>query len=373
MLFIETTQTTPRNTPMRMVPRQLEFDNDIPHIAGNADYATEKDLLLEMDAILSQSGIEGIVITSFLEIAVFDKAARRFEADKPVVFRLTQKEKTVVQEQAVMALRIALLRKHTGLSLRRFAQVLSHSFLYQWFCQINRFATIKIPGKSTIDDYEKMISPSLSGELDRRLLQLARRPGELLDAPVDLSECFMDTTCVKANIHFPVDWVLIRDAIRTLMLAVIRIRKLGLKCRMPKTPQGFIKAINNLSIEMTHTHRVKGGQKRRKGLLREMKNLLKVVREHARRHHDLLVQKGSATLLSDGQVQQLLDQITSVIHQIPQVVKNAHERIIGGRPVANEDKIHSLYDEHVNVIVRRKAGATVEFGNTFCSPNSGRV
>lgn len=350
---------------MRIVPWQLEFNNIIPNIAGNADYAAEKDLLLAMDAMISQSGIEELVITSFLSLAVFDKAARLFAADKPVVLRLTQKEKVAVQERAMVALRVAILRKHTRLSLRQFAQFLSHSPLYQWFCQINRFATIKIPGKSTIDDYEKKISPSLSGELDRSLLQLASRPGGLLDEPVAMSDCFMDTTCIKANVHFPVDWLLIRDAIRTLMLAVIRIRKQGLKCRMPKPPKGFIKAINILSIEMTHTHRVKGGQKRRKELLREMKRLLKVVRGHAQRLHDLLAQKGSETGLSHGQLHQLLGQITPVIDQLDRVVQNAHERIIGGRPVANDDKIHSLYDEQVHVIVRRKAGGAVEFGNTL--------
>ena len=350
---------------MRTIPRQLQFGNDIPHIAGNADYAAEKELLEAMDDIISQSGIEEMAITSFLELAVFDKAARLFETDKPIVFRLTEKEKLAVQERAIMALRMAMLRKQTGCSLRRFAQLLSHSPLYQWFCQINRFATVEIPGKSTIDDYEKKISSTLSSELDRCLLQLAIQPGEILEDPIDLSECFMDTTCVQANIHFPVDWVLIRDAIRTLMLAVGRIRDLGLNCRMPQSPEDYTKEINKLSIEMTHTHRVKGGSKRRKAILREMKQLLKVVQGHAQRHYDLLMEKGSTTLLGDGQVQQLLNQISQVVDQIPQVIKNAHERIIGERPVANEDKIHSLYDEHIHVIVRRKAGSAVEFGNTL--------
>ena len=149
---------------MRTIPRQLQFGNDIPHIAGNADYAAEKELLETMDEIISQSGLEEMAITSFLEIAVFDKAARLFAADKPIVFRLTEKEKLAVQERAMVALRVAILRKQTGDSLRRFAQLLSHSPLYQWFCQINRFSTVKIPGKSTIDDYEKEIGPSLSSQ-----------------------------------------------------------------------------------------------------------------------------------------------------------------------------------------------------------------
>ena len=135
---------------MRIIPRQLQFDNDIPHIVGNADFAAEKELIITMAEIISQSGIEERVITSFLEIAVFDQAARLFEADKPMVFRLTEKEKLAVQERAMVALRVSILRKQTGGSLRRFAQLLSHSPLYQWFGQINRFDTVKIPGKSTI-------------------------------------------------------------------------------------------------------------------------------------------------------------------------------------------------------------------------------
>jgi hypothetical protein len=49
---------------------------------------------------------------------------------------------------------------------------------------------------------------------------------------------------------------------------------------------------------------------------------------------------------------------------LPRAQKQAHERIIGGRQVANADKILSLYDQDVRVIVRGKAGAEVEFGNT---------
>ena len=49
---------------------------------------------------------------------------------------------------------------------------------------------------------------------------------------------------------------------------------------------------------------------------------------------------------------------------MPRAKKQAHERIIGGRKVANEEKILSLYDPEVRVIVRGKAGAEVEFGNT---------
>lgn len=43
-------------------------------------------------------------------------------------------------------------------------------------------------------------------------------------------------------------------------------------------------------------------------------------------------------------------------------IKQAHERIIGGRLVTTEDKILSLYDKDAHVIVRGKLGGEIEFG-----------
>jgi hypothetical protein len=76
----------------------------------------------------------------------------------------------------------------------------------------------------------------------------------ILSEPLDLSTMFLDTTCVKANIHFPVDWVLLRDGVKSLMQSVELIRTRGLRSRMCE-PQVFITKINRLSMEMTHTRR----------------------------------------------------------------------------------------------------------------------
>ena len=50
-----------------------------------------------------------------------------------------------------------------------------------------------------------------------------------LEEPLDLNTMFLDTACVKANIHFPVDWVLLRDGVKSLMQSVELIRTHGLK------------------------------------------------------------------------------------------------------------------------------------------------
>ena len=153
---------------------------------------------------------------------------------------------------------------------------------------------------------------------------------------------------------FPVDWVLLRDATRTVMKAVKLIRKQGLKNRM-----------NRLSIQMTHTRRKENARREQKRILRLMKKLVGVVSGHASHYCDLLDKKWEETEWTRPQAEQVLKRLNNVLVLLPQAKKQAHERIIGERQVKNEDKIISLYETDTNVIVRGKAGAEVEFGNTL--------
>lgn len=68
---------------------------------------------------------------------------------------------------------------------------------------------------------------------------------------------------------------------------------------------------------------------------------------------------------SEAQTQVVLDRIQMIIDQLPQTIHQAHERLIGERRVVNKDKILSLYEPDVRVMVRGKADAEVEFGNGF--------
>ena len=53
----------------------------------------------------------------------------------------------------------------------------------------------------------------------------------------------------------------------------------------------------------------------------------------------------------------------NVLDQLPEAQRQAHERLIGKGPVANNEKILSLYEPDKHVLVRGKAGAACEFGN----------
>ena len=174
---------------------------------------------------------------------------------------------------------------------------------------------------------------------------------------------YFDSTCVKANIHFSIDWVLLRDAARTLMKATTLIRKHGLKHRMPQEPLAFLSEMNTLCMKMTAKSHAADGRKHRKKVLREMKTLGKRIATHAQAHCKILKSRREETDLTEPQVQLIIKRIENVLDQLPAAIKQAHERIIGGRRVVNGEKIISLYDSQINVIKRGKAGAQVGFGN----------
>jgi hypothetical protein len=78
-----------------------------------------------------------------------------------------------------------------------------------------------------------------------------------------------------------------------------------------------------------------------------MKQQVKIVRAHARRHRDLLDQNWEGTEWTRPQAEQVLGRIDRVLELLPKAQKQAHERIIGGRLVANREKILSLYEPDV--------------------------
>lgn len=66
-----------------ILPIQGTFDKAIPDNFGNAEYRTERKLLIAIDAIIGQCGLENPVIAYFLDVASVDKYISVFGTDKP--------------------------------------------------------------------------------------------------------------------------------------------------------------------------------------------------------------------------------------------------------------------------------------------------
>ncbi len=354
---------------MRMIAYQPELSPALRAVVGNVDYTEFRETLERIDRLLIESGVETEFVRSHMEAYEKDAVEHAKRLGKPPR-TISEKERGKVEEHAIKALRCNVVRELTGESARRLSVRLADSELLQWFCRIDRLDVVRVPSKSTLDRYDKLVPETVVRKLVDQLNAAAASTDADeqalfdLEKPLDLDALFLDTSCVKANIHYPVDWVLLRDVTRTLMKAVAVIRKHGVKNRM-SDPSEFIRDINRLSIEMTHTRRRPDSKKARKRVLRLMKKLLKRVDRHARKHRDLLKNERERTDLSEAEAAVIIKRIDSVREQLPKAIEQAHERIIGGRKVANADKILSLYEPDVHVLVRGKAGAEVEFGNTL--------
>jgi hypothetical protein len=340
--------------PCPIIPFPQELRPVLPTIVGNVDYLTLRQRLEQIDVLLRDSGVE----REFVQRALnqWSPAGSR----EP-----TAREQLKYQQRSRRALRCTILRTLLQEDYRGFSCQLAGHALYQRFCLIDALDQVRVPSKSELQRFTHWLPAESMRELIQGLLQGAiQEPKKLgLKEALDLEEYFLDTTCLKANIHFPTDWVLLRDGVRTLMKATLLIRRAGLRGRM-EGPEEFLRRMNRLSIEMSQQARRAGSKKGRKRVLRQMKKLVRVVRGHAQRHRDLLDQRWAETEWTRPQAEQILRRLDQVLELLPRAQKQAHERIIGGRPVANAEKILSLYDEDLRVIVRGKAGAEVEFGNT---------
>lgn len=337
-----------------IIPFQLPLRQALPTIHGNLDYRNFREQLLRFDQLLLQSGLE----SQFVEADLQQWLARQ---PRPTTQRQQKR-----QFHSRRALRCNLARLLLTVDYRGFAARLADSPVLQHFCLVGELESVTVPSKSTLQRYQQWWPEAQVRELARELIRTAAdRPEQLgLTVSLDLEQCFLDTTCLEAPIHFPVDWVLLRDATRTLMKAVELIREHGLKHRM-EPPQSFRSRMNKLCIQMTHAFQAANGQRQRKRTLRVIDRLVGVVRQHARRYRHLLDVQWEQTDWTRRQVEQVLRRMDQVLDRLPQARRQARERILAGRQVPNREKILSLYEPDVHVIVRRKAGAEVEFGNTL--------
>src|SRR5437870_2730914 len=289
----------------------------LPTIEGNVDYKRLRHQLLRIDQLLLHSGIEAqFIADSFQDW----KAGAKFKNISP-------KAQRKIQIHARRALRCNIARTLLLEDFRGFAIRLADSPLVQHFCGVAQVDRVQVPAKSTLQRYSQWCGEAAVRRLVEQLTQQAHlHPQKLrLCAPLDLEACFLDTTCVKANIHYPVDWVLLRDATRTLMKALTLIRAQGLRHRMEE-PALFLRRMNILCMQMTHTWTEADSKRQRKKVLRKMDKLVGSVARHAKRYRQILEQRWQQTEWTRGDIEYTLRRLDNVLDQLPAARQQASQR-----------------------------------------------
>jgi len=343
------------NEPFRdQVGYQTHLCPDLPVVVQNADYERFAAMLGDVEATLRGSGVEDQAVCMALENCPgLDEAGRARRA-----------------RFAVEAVRGEVLRKlQADPSFRAFSVSVACSALLARFCGLLEIDGVRRSSKSTAERRSKLFSARQWHDLNRTLTEVCGNTDLCadigLEQAVAMDVCLIDTTCLEANIHFPVDWVLLRDVAETLLKAIKLIRGAGVLCRMTQGADELAREMSKLCIAMTHARRGKDAKRERKRILREMKPLLRRTGEHARRHADKLLAQRARTRFSEREAARIAARVQEKLGQIEEVIRQAHERIIGARQVASKDKILSVHEPDVHVIVRGKAGRAAEFGNTL--------
>ncbi len=335
---------------------QRELSLNIPKVVKNKDYQDYEHLLKRINEILCATGVD-------LDFAEHYVNTISKQSSK----ELTLKQIRKYSKYGIAALRCMIVKNLTGLGFRELSVRLAESTLLQWFCNLENLDVIKVPSKSQLQRYSLCVSEDYLRKLIESLREKISLPENILNlkSPFNCENIYLDATCLKANIHFPVDWLLLRDGMVSLLKSILVIRRHGLKHRM-QPPEEFIHRVNLLCIEMTNARRKQDSKKIRKAVLREMKKLSKVIRGHAGTYYKILQKHWrERTDLSEGQANEVLKRINDVLTKLPEAIRQAHSRIITGLQIESKDKILSLFDDSARVVKRGKAGAEVEFGNTL--------
>jgi len=232
---------------MKIIAFQTELRPALPVVFGAKDYREFRETIEEIDHFLTATGIEHRMLVDHLNFAAESCPA----SQRPKSYKTLR-----------LALRYSILLPLTGLSHRALSYRVADSAIFQWFTHTSEIDGVRPSSKSSIERFEKLFSSEEISKLIDACNMAVANPKvaqELLysDMALKFDEIFADTTCVKSNIHFPVDWILLRDATRTLIKAIELIRSQGLKHRMGD-PKKFMRDMNKLCIEMTHVRKKKG-------------------------------------------------------------------------------------------------------------------
>ena len=339
---------------------QPELTPYLPEVKYNRDYARYQRLIERIDQIIKLSQLDFKFAEAYLV------ALKRAGISENPDFSFTSKQLKKYTEQSITATRCNILGYLIQEPFRKLSTHIAESGLLQQFCQVSRMGYIHVPSKSRLQRFSDLFPEKTVRELTAQLTHFSCSENNHLsfDVPLTTEDIFLDATCVKSNIHYPVDRLLLRDGMVTILKAIVVIRKHGIKHRITSVDD-LIKEINRLSIKMTHSRRKADSVRERKKIFRGLKKLEKRVRNHGLRYRELLIANWGKTDLTEKQMLQIKLRMDNVLDKLPVAVKQAHSRIISGIKIPSHKKSLSLYDDRVRVVVRGKSGDEVEFGNTL--------
>jgi transposase, IS5 family len=234
-------------------------------------------------------------------------------------------------------LRILVLRQLTAWTYAELAFHLADSATYRVFGRIG--ALTKPPSKSALAAAVERVQPAtLAAMTDHVVTSAAARQVE------PARTVRMDATVVPAAIHHPTDSTLLWDAVRVLDRLLLRVNRVA----------GFtayhrhVKRVRRRALEIAHLAPQKVA--RRRACYRELLDLTQATANYAACALAHLESLPAASLTpAQGDVH---DELAALLPLIGQVMDQTDRRVFQGEAVPADEKLVSLFEAHVDVIVK---------------------
>ncbi len=194
--------------------KNITYQSSLFQIRRGTNHKEYRDLCERLDfvdRIFSTSGVEFEFAEYYLE--------RIVQTSGNPELKLTPKEIRRHTVYAVQALRSNYLCLELKSSFRQAAFLIAASEDFQRFIFAGDFASAKCPGKSKLHDFALLVPDDFIRKINESLLRefSSAAAGKYGCSPLESKTLWLDATCLMSNIHFPVDWVLLRDAVRSLV------------------------------------------------------------------------------------------------------------------------------------------------------------
>ena len=177
-----------------------------------------------------------------------------------------------------------------------------------------------------------------------------------------------DSTVVETDIHHPTDNTLLGDSVRVVTRLVERLRKL-----LPPGIGGFTNRTRSARRRMQEIQRMTSKQRghRQVDKYRQLIGIAEQVVADAR---GVLQKTKNVRVgwLREITIQSLRREIEHYCGLADRVIDQSRRRVLEGQPVANAQKVFSIFEPHTDLIKRGKILKDIEFGHKVFLAESAR-
>jgi len=253
-------------------------------------------------------------------------------------------------------LRMMYLKRRYDLGFEALVKEVADSLVWRSFCRLN--LTDKVPDASTLIKLTHRLGPEVFEELHKALM------GHLVEQRVIKQRSpriRVDTTVVRAHVHYPTDAGLLADGVRVLTRLVRRAKEAGIGLRIAARNR-----LRSVRRRLQRIHRVlrRGGEKARaevERLTAEVATLAHKTAQEAERVARAVVRRMRQLGPAVGsRYRALAEALITYTARVRRALDQTQLRLQGIRSIP--DRLVSLFDPDARPIRRGKLASPVEFG-----------